>query len=56
MRRLNEAWLAECLRWTYQDQLSLPYLLWRHNVRPALIPYNLWDNHLIGLQPHLSDL
>jgi hypothetical protein len=56
MRRLNEAWLAECLRWTYQDQLSLPYLLWRHNVRPALIPYNLWDNHLIEFQPHLSDL
>lgn len=56
MRRLNQAWLAECLRWTYQDQLSLPYLLWRHNVQPALIPYNLWDNHLIEIQPHLSEL
>lgn len=56
LRRLNEAWLAECLRWTYQDQLSLPYLLWRYNVLPALIPYNLWSNHLIAHQPHLSDL
>ena len=56
MRRLDEAWMAECIRWTYQDQLSLPYLLWQHNVRPALIPYNLWDNHMFALQPHLSDL
>ncbi len=33
-----------------------PYLLWQRNVLPALIPYNLWDNHLIAFQPHLSDL
>lgn len=26
---LNRRWFAECVRWSTQDQLSLPYVLWR---------------------------
>lgn len=29
-------WLAECDRWGYQDQLSLPVVCWRLGVRPGL--------------------
>ena len=31
----GDAWLSEMIRWTYHDQLSLPYVLWRHGLRPA---------------------
>lgn len=26
---INRRWFAECVRWSYQDQLSLPYVLWQ---------------------------
>lgn len=36
---VGEAWLEECLRWSHQDQLSLPYVLWVHGVKPGVFPY-----------------
>ena len=56
IRRLNRRWMRENLRWTYQDQLSLPYLLWKLRIEPGIIPYNLWDNPLFERLPHASDL
>ncbi len=56
IRRLNRNWMRENERWTYQDQLSLPYLLWKLRMEPGIIPYNLWDNPLFGFVPHASDL
>jgi hypothetical protein len=56
IRRLGREWMRENVRWTYQDQLSLPYLLWRVAITPGVIPYNLWDNPLFTLTPHTSDL
>jgi Protein of unknown function (DUF616) len=56
LRRLHRDWMREIVRWTYQDQLSLPFLLWKHRIRPATIPFNLWENHLFSLQAHLSEL
>ena len=38
IRRLNEMWMEENLRWTYQDQISLPYLFWRLGIAPARSP------------------
>lgn len=31
----GNAWLAENVRWTYHDQISLPYVLWKAGIRPA---------------------
>jgi hypothetical protein len=56
LRRLPRDWMGEDIRWTYQDQLSLPFLLCKHRVRPATIPFNLWPNHLFSFEGHLSDL
>jgi len=56
LRRLNRDWMQENVRWTYQDQLSLPFLLWKHGIDPAKIPFNLWQNHLFSIEPHLSEL
>lgn len=56
IRELNHAWMHENVRWTYQDQLSLPFLLWKHRICPGVLPYNLWTNHLFVVHSHQSDL
>lgn len=54
--RLGAAWFAECERWTYQDQISLPPLLKRYSITPAALPYSLWRNPWWRLHGHASDL
>jgi hypothetical protein len=56
IRRLGRLWMRENVRWTYQDQLSLPYLLWRLEIEPGVIPGGFWDGTLIKMVPHASDL
>jgi hypothetical protein len=56
IRRLGRWWMRETLRWTHQDQLSLPYVLWRLDIAPAALPFHLWDNDVftrdIARRPH----
>ena len=54
IRQLNDDWMHENTRWTYQDQLSLPFLLWKHGIEPGVIPYDLWDNPLFTLAGHAT--
>lgn len=42
--QLGAAWFAHCEAYTYQDQLSLPYLLDRYGIYPAALPHSLADN------------
>jgi hypothetical protein len=56
IRRLGRLWMRENMRWTYQDQLSLPYLLWRLGIKPGTIPGGLWDGTLIRMVAHTSNL
>jgi len=44
---LEKAWLDECVHWSVQDQLSLPYVLWRHEMIPGVIPGNIYDNEFL---------
>jgi hypothetical protein len=38
-RNFGDAWLAEMLRWGYEDQLSLPWVLRQQGLRPrSLVP------------------
>lgn len=39
-----EAWWEENLRWSYQDQISLPYVLWKHGLSYDAIDMKLSDN------------
>lgn len=43
---LEKAWFDECLHWSVQDQLSLPYVLWRLKADPEIIPGTIYDNAL----------
>jgi Protein of unknown function (DUF616) len=54
IRTMNEMWMEENLRWTYQDQISLPYVLWKLDITPALIPFSgtLRNNNLFLIDFH----
>jgi len=38
VNRAFEHWYIENTKWTIQDQLSLPYIIWKHNLRVKYIP------------------
>lgn len=55
------AWLAECVRWSFQDQLSFPVVAQRLGVSPGVFPVRQierrakgWlENRWMRLHPHL---
>lgn len=53
---INAAWWTENLKWTYQDQLSLPVVLWRLGLGYDQVQLNLWDNTWFDWLGHNSDL
>lgn len=52
---IHAAWWAETCRWTYQDQLSLPVVLWRLGAGCDLVRRNLWANDWFDCLPHRSE-
>lgn len=51
VKELDLAWWNENLIWSHMDQLSLPYVVWKMNFKPDLIPYPVWIN-MINLYHH----
>jgi SAM-dependent methyltransferase len=47
VRAAMKDWLIECIRWSSQDQLSLPYVLQRHGIEPRWMDASIWQS------PHL---
>jgi hypothetical protein len=41
VKRFNAAWWKECRKWTYADQLSAPYVLWKERVNYTRYPFTL---------------
>jgi hypothetical protein len=56
MRRFGDAWLEEMSRWTIQDQVSLPFLLWRDDIEHGGFGLQQFDNDLIAWLPHRHEL
>jgi hypothetical protein len=54
--RFGDRWLDEQLRWSYQDQVSQPYVLWQLGVRPAQFDGSLWHDPHVHFGGHASDL
>jgi hypothetical protein len=52
---LNELWMQENVRWTYQDQLSLFYLFWKLDIRSSVFRQYLWRNHWGTWEAHAHD-
>ncbi len=45
--RLESRWLEECKARSPQDQLSLPFCLWKEGLRPGLIPGDIYSNEFL---------
>jgi len=43
-KRFGQLWLQENRDWSIQDQISLPYLLWREGMRFGTFPANQYKN------------
>ena len=53
MTALGDLWLLENVRWSFQDQLSLPYLLWKYgDFRPSQLGPSLFTSPHIQFGPH----
>lgn len=55
LRRANELWWSENVKWSYQDQLSLPFVLHQLGIGVDQIPGNLWRNDWFDWIPRESD-
>jgi hypothetical protein len=55
LRRANELWWSENVKWSYQDQLSLPFVLHQLGIGVDQIPGNLWRNDWFDWIPRKSD-
>jgi hypothetical protein len=56
MAAFGDAWLAEMEAWTIQDQVSLPYLIWRHGINIGTFGPHQLDNDLVDWVPHAEDI
>lgn len=56
MWSIGDHWLREQMRWTYQDQLSQPYVLWSNGLRPVDLDGALWGNPRFSIRGHASNL
>jgi hypothetical protein len=56
VRKFGRRWWRENQRWTWQDQLSLPYLLWRLDLQPGVVPFAMTDPDYLQMVAHASDL
>lgn len=60
LEKLGAEWLAECARWSYQDQVSFPVVCRRLGVEPGVFPFpqvtdRSLSNPWLRIHPHLSD-
>lgn len=46
--RFEKAWFDECVHWSVQDQLSLPFVLRSEGRVPGVIPGNIYDCELLS--------
>jgi len=54
VKEFGELWWDAIKRWSYRDQLTLPYVLWKMDMKPVIINQSLWDNQFIQYQKHAN--
>ena len=48
----GELWHQQNITWSYQDQVSFPYCLWKTGFIPDKLPFTLYDNEWFSLNLH----
>jgi len=49
---VGELWLRQNLKWSYQDQVSLPYVLWKTKFQPDILPTSFRYMNWIHINAH----
>jgi hypothetical protein len=52
VKELGELWHRQNLEWSYQDQVSLPYCLWKTGFQPDVLPTSWRSMNWIYLSAH----
>lgn len=50
--RAMEDWWEECVRWTYQDQVSFPVVMRRHGIQPTTFPWAQYGSPWFQIMGH----
>lgn len=45
-------WMSEIVRWSFQDQLSFPYVAWNNDLEINPIDVDLWSNDVVWFDNH----
>lgn len=51
-KAFSKAWLAEIRRWSVQDQISFPYLVWKMSPKLGVFPANEMENPYLRWSHH----
>ena len=55
VRELGEIWYIHNMVFSYQDQVSLPYVLWKHGFEYSVLPQSFRDYRWVHINAHKSE-
>ena len=55
VKELGELWHKQNLEWSYQDQVSFPYCLWKTEFEPDVLPQSFRNYNWVGLNIHTRE-
>jgi O-antigen biosynthesis protein len=55
VKELGELWHQQNLNWSYQDQVSFPYCLWKTGFIPDVLPQSFRDYNWVGINAHKTE-
>jgi hypothetical protein len=55
-KSLGNYWYLNNLVWSYQDQVSLPYAMWKLNFRPTVLPKTFRDLGYVHINAHKNEM
>jgi len=55
LEELEQVWLQQNIDYSYQDQVSLPYALWKTGFKPSVLPRSFRDYKWVRINAHTSE-
>jgi hypothetical protein len=55
VKEIGELWHQQNLTWSYQDQVSFPYCLWKTGFEPDVLPNSLYHMNWLTLNIHTRE-
>lgn len=55
VKKLGEMWHEQNITWSYQDQVSLPYCLWKSGYQPDVLPQTFRNYDWVRINAHTRE-